>query len=459
LFSKVLIANRGEIALRVIRACNELGIRTVAVFSEADRNALHVRFADEAVCIGPPQALKSYLNIANVISAAEITGVDAIHPGYGFLAENISFAKAVRAHRMTFIGPSPEHLDMFGDKLSAKRAAAAAKVPLLPGSKGGIDDLDTALGLAKETGYPLMLKAAFGGGGKGMRVVEDEATLKKVFEVTCAEALAAFGNGSVFLERFLPTPRHVEVQVAGDAQGTAIHVGERDCSMQRRHQKIIEEAPAPGLSESVRDKIRAAAAKLVAHSGYQTVGTCEFLVDLPAKKNKEPEFFFLEVNPRIQVEHPVSEEVTGIDLVKLQIRLAAGEKMPYKQSDVKLTGHAIEVRVNAEDPWTFVPSPGRITGYNAPGGLGVRIDSAVHEGAMVQPYYDSLVAKLIVHAEDREAAIKRVQWAMNEYVVEGIKTTLPLQKELIADPAFREVRFHTKFIDSWLRDRAAAKAS
>ena len=459
MFSKVLIANRGEIALRVIRACRELGIRTVAVFSEADRNALHVRFADEAVCIGPPQALKSYLNIANVISAAEITGVDAIHPGYGFLAENISFAKAVRAHRMTFIGPSPEHLDMFGDKLSAKRAAAAAKVPLLPGSGSAIDDLDTAVGIAKDAGYPLMLKAAFGGGGKGMRVVEDEATLKKVFEVTSSEALAAFGNGSVFLERFLPTPRHVEVQVAGDSTGTAIHVGERDCSMQRRHQKIIEEAPAPGLPETVRDKIRAAAAKLVAHSGYQTVGTCEFLVDLPAKKGKDPEFFFLEVNPRIQVEHPVSEEVTGIDLVKLQIRLAAGEKMPYKQSDVKLTGHAIEVRVNAEDPWTFVPSPGRITGYNAPGGLGVRIDSAVHEGAMVQPYYDSLVAKLIVHADDREAAIKRMQWAMDEYVVEGIKTTLPLQKELIADPAFREVRFHTKFIDGWLRDRAAAKAS
>jgi acetyl-CoA carboxylase biotin carboxylase subunit len=458
-FSKVLIANRGEIALRIIRACRELGIRTVAVFSEADRAALHVRFADEAVCIGPPQALKSYLNIANVISAAEITGVDAIHPGYGFLAENISFAKAVNAHRMTFIGPSPEHLDMFGDKLSAKRAAAAAGVPMLPGSQGGIDDLDTALGLAREAGYPLMLKAAFGGGGKGMRVVEDEATLRKVFEVTSAEALAAFGNGSVFLERFLPTPRHVEVQVAGDAEGTAIHVGERDCSMQRRHQKIIEEAPAPGLSESVREKIRAAAAKLVAHSGYRTVGTCEFLVDLPAKKGKDPDFYFLEVNPRIQVEHPVSEEVTGIDLVKLQIRLAAGEKMPIKQKDVKLVGHAIEVRVNAEDPWTFIPSPGRITGYHAPGGLGIRIDSAVHEQAMVQPYYDSLVAKLIVYAEDREAAIKRMQWAMDQYVVEGIKTTLPLQKELIADSAFRDVTFHTKFIDGWLRDRAAAKAS
>ncbi len=432
--------------MRVIRACRELGIRTVAVYSECDRHALHVRFADESVCIGPPQARQSYLNIPAVISAADITRADAIHPGYGFLAENSTFAEAVNAHGMTFIGPSPEHLRQFGDKLSAKAAARAAGLPLLPGSHGAVDSLDECVEVARLVGFPLMLKAAAGGGGKGMRVVEDEEQLRKVFAVTSAEALAAFGSGAVFLERFLRTPRHVEVQFAGDRFGAAVHVGERDCSMQRRHQKIIEEAPAPNLAEGLRDRIRSAAARLVASTGYVTVGTCEFLV-------QDDEFFFLEVNPRIQVEHPVTEMVTGIDLVQLQIRLAAGEPMPFSQSEVRLRGHAIEVRVNAEDPWKFTPSPGRVTGYHAPGGPGIRVDSAIHEGAMVQPYYDSLAAKLVAYAPDRETAIRKLLGAMDEYVVEGIRTSLPLQKLLLADPAFSAVTFHTRFIDEWLRSR------
>ena len=449
MFQKILIANRGEIALRVIRACRELGIRTVAVYSEADRNALHVRFADEAVCIGPPAARQSYLHIPNVISAADITGADAVHPGYGFLAETISFANAVRAHKMEFIGPSSELLGTFGDKLSAKAAARDAGVPLLPGSGGAVSDIEEAVLIAGEVGYPVLLKAAFGGGGKGMRICPDEAALRRLYSITSTEAEAAFGDGAVFIERFLPAPRHIEVQVAGDVFGAALHLGERDCSMQRRHQKIIEEAPAARLDPGLRDRIHAAAVNLVRHTGYHTVGTCEFLV-------QGEEFFFLEVNPRIQVEHPVTEQITGVDLVQLQIRLAAGEPMPMRQEDVVFRGHAIEVRVNAEDPSSFLPSPGRITGYNAPGGPGVRIDSAVHEGAVVQPYYDSLAAKLIVTGVDRAAATRKLRQAMREYVVEGIKTTLPLQAALIDDPAFAAVEFHTRFIDEWLAARREA---
>lgn len=449
MFQKILIANRNEIALRVIRAAKERGIRTVAVYSEADRNALHVRFADEAVCIGPPSARDSYLHIPNIIAAAEITSADAVHPGYGFLAENISFARAVRAHGMEFIGPSADHLAMFGDKLSAKAAARAAGVPLLPGSIGAVADVEEAAQVAAEVGYPVLLKAAFGGGGKGMRVVYDEEGLRRVYEITGAEAEAAFGDASVFIERFLNAPRHIEIQVAGDRYGCALHFGERDCSMQRRHQKIIEEAPAPNLDPVLRDRIREAAVSLVRDSGYFTVGTCEFLV-------QGDEFFFLEVNPRIQVEHPVTEAITGVDLVDLQIQLAAGRPMPMTQDDVRFTGHAIEVRVNAENPWTFRPSPGIITGYHAPGGPGVRIDAAVHENAMVQPFYDSLIAKLIVHAPDRTAAIRRILRAMQEYVVEGIDTTLPLQMELIRSDAFRDVQFYTKFIDAWLEKRLSA---
>ena len=447
MFKKILIANRGEIALRVIRAAREMGIPTVAVYSEADRNSLHVRFADEAICIGPPMARDSYLNIPHVISAAEITDADAVHPGYGFLAENISFATAVQGHGLTFIGPEPEHLATFGDKLSAKAAARAAGVPLLPGSKGAVSTVEDAIAVAEEVGYPVLLKAAFGGGGKGMRVVEDAEGLRRVFELTEAEAEASFGNGAVFVERFLPAPRHVEIQVAGDRYGNAIHLGERDCSLQRRHQKIIEEAPAPNLSDKLRSSIRQAAVDLVATQKYCTVGTCEFLV-------QGDEFFFLEVNPRIQVEHPVTEQITGVDLINLQIRLAAGERMPLRQDEVTFSGHSIEVRVNAEDPWNFRPSPGHITGYNCPGGPGVRIDSAVHEGAMVQPFYDSLVAKLIVTAPDRASAIRRAVRAIDEFVVEGISTSLPLQRLLLESDEFRDVTFNTRFIDGWLAARA-----
>ncbi len=452
MFNKILIANRGEIALRIIRAARELSIATVAIYSEADRNALHVRFADEAICIGPPVARDSYLHIPAVISAADITGADAVHPGYGFLAENISFANVLRAHNIAFIGPASEHLAMFGDKLSAKEAARAAGVPLLPGSSGAVADVDEAAVVAAEVGYPVLLKAAFGGGGKGMRVVRSDTELRRLFSLTSAEAEASFGDGSVFIERFLSAPRHIEIQVAGDQHGNAIHLGERDCSLQRRHQKIIEEAPAPNLSLVLRDRIRDAAVALVQSTGYATVGTCEFLV-------QGDEFFFLEVNPRIQVEHPVTEQVTGVDLVQLQIRLAAGEKMPYKQEDIQISGHAIEVRVNAESPWTLRPSPGIITGYHAPGGPGVRIDSAVHENAMVQPFYDSLIAKLIVTAHDRPSAIRRALRAIDEFVVEGIDTSLPLQRELLASEAFATVAFNTRFIDAWLAARAAETAA
>ncbi|MEN0061975.1 MAG: acetyl-CoA carboxylase biotin carboxylase subunit [Myxococcota bacterium] len=439
-FEKVLIANRGEIALRVIRACRELGIRTVAIYSQADAAALHVRFADEAVCIGPAQALQSYLHQPAVLSAMEITGADAVHPGYGFLAENAEFAAAVRAMGRSFVGPSVEHLRMFGDKLSAKEAARRAGVPMLEGSGGALQSVDEALAAAEVAGYPVILKAAAGGGGKGMRVVESPDTLADAFALAQAESMAAFGSGEVFLERFLRRPRHVEVQVAGDGRGKAIHLGTRDCTMQRRHQKLIEEAPAPGLSPELRAAITASAAALMENVGYQTVATVEYLVE-------DDGFFFLEVNPRIQVEHPVTEEVTGVNLVALQLQLAAGRGLPYVQDDIKVEGHAIEVRVNAENPDNFLPSPGLVTGYHEPGGLGIRVDSAIHEQAMVQPYYDSLAAKLIARAEDRERAVKRIIWAMDEFVVEGILTTLPLQRALLLSDEFTNVTHWTRFID------------
>ncbi|MCA9491497.1 MAG: ATP-grasp domain-containing protein, partial [Myxococcales bacterium] len=399
--------------------------------------------ADEAVCIGPAQATQSYLNQPAVLSAVDITGADAVHPGYGFLAENANFAQAVRAMGRSFIGPSVEHLHQFGDKLSAKEAARSAGLPLLEGSGGAVETVPDAIAAAEVAGYPVILKAAGGGGGKGMRVVEDRATLERVFEVAQAESAAAFGSKDVFIERFLRRPRHVEVQVAGDGRGGGIHLGTRDCSMQRRHQKIIEEAPAPNLSPALRDRIQEAAATLVRTVKYQTVATAEFLVD-------GDDFFFLEVNPRIQVEHPVTEEITGIDLIQLQIRLAAGEVMPYTQDQIKQEGHAIEIRVNAEDPFTFLPSPGLVTGYHEPGGPGIRIDSAIHEQAMVQPFYDSLAAKLIVRGRDREHARTRMLWAIDEMVVDGIRTTLPLQKLLLETPEFVDVTFWTRFVDEWV---------
>jgi acetyl-CoA carboxylase biotin carboxylase subunit len=443
---KLLVANRGEIALRVLRACKELGIRTVAVYSEADRSGLHVQFADEAVCIGPAAARQSYLHQPAVLAAAEITDADAIHPGYGFLAENAEFAAAVRASGRRFVGPETEHLRVFGDKLLAKKAAEEAGLPMLGGSDAEVADVDSAVARAGATGFPVMLKAAGGGGGKGMRVVEDEVTLRRVFDVCRAEAGAAFGTDRVFVERFLRTPRHVEVQVAGDGQGNALYLGTRDCSLQRRHQKIVEEGPAPNLPPELHLEIQRAAARLVATVRYRTVATVEFLVE-------DDRFFFLEVNPRIQVEHPVTEQITGVDLVAEQIRLAAGEGLSLRQDDVEVRGHAIEIRVNAEDPWTFVPSPGRITGWHAPGGLGVRVDTVAHEGAVVPPYYDSLVAKLVVYGHDRDHAMRKVRWAMDEFVVEGIRTTLPLQRELVASPVFREVGYHTRWVDQFVADR------
>lgn len=449
MFEKVLIANRNEIALRIIRACRELDIPTVAVYSTADANALHVRFADEAICIGPPSALQSYLHQPAVLAAAEISGADAIHPGYGFLAENAQFASAVRQMGKTFIGPSVEHLRMFGDKLSAKEAADRAGLPMLKGSGGAVDTIEDAIAAAETAGYPVILKAAFGGGGKGMRVVEDQATLERVFKLTQTESLAAFGNGAVFIERYLRAPRHVEVQVAGDGLGRGMHFGTRDCSMQRRHQKIIEEAPAPGLSDDLRARITKAGADLMANVDYQTVGTVEFLVE-------GEEFFFLEVNPRIQVEHPVTEEVTGVDLIKLQMELAAGKGFPIDQDDVQIEGHAIEIRVNAEHPESFLPSPGLVTGYHEPGGPGVRIDSAIHEQAMVQPFYDSLTAKLIVKGVDREHARRRLLSAMDEFIVEGIHTTMPLQRELLESDAFRNIEFWTRYVDKYVEDKRAA---
>ncbi|MFK7927113.1 MAG: acetyl/propionyl/methylcrotonyl-CoA carboxylase subunit alpha [Myxococcota bacterium] len=450
MFKKILIANRGEIALRIIRTCREMGIATVAVYSKADENALHVRFADEAVCIGPADATSSYLHQPSVLTAAEITGADAVHPGYGFLAENAIFASAVRQMGIAFIGPSVEHLQMFGDKLSAKAAAREAGLPLLAGSEGAAASVDEAIAAARAAGFPVMMKAAAGGGGKGMRIVESEDEIERIFHLAQAEAKAAFGSGEVFIERFLRRPRHVEVQVAGDGRGKGVHVGTRDCSMQRRHQKIIEEAPAPNLPDGLADEISEAAARLVRSVNYQTVATVEFLVE-------GKEYYFLEVNPRIQVEHPVTEAVTGIDLIQEQIRLASGEPMFIRQDRVRPRGHAIEVRVNAEDPWTFLPSPGRITGYHEPGGPGVRVDSAVHEHAVVQPYYDSLTGKLIVHGNNRDHAIRRLLGALDEYIVEGIKTTLPLQRELLRTREFREATMYVRFVDDYLEARAAGE--
>ncbi len=450
MFKKVLIANRGEIALRIVRACKVLGIRTVAIYSQADANALHVAFADESVCIGPAPALKSYLNQPAVLAAVEITGADAVHPGYGFLAENAQFASAVRAMGVEFIGPSVEHLRMFGDKLSAKAAARGAGLPLLEGSPGAATSMEDAMESAKRTGFPVILKAAAGGGGKGMRVVESEEELPRGFNLAQEEARVSFGNGDVFVERYLPSPRHIEVQIAADGKGGAIHLGTRDCSLQRRHQKLVEEAPAPNMSDATRKRICDAAVALASDVQYQTLATVEFLLE-------GDDFFFLEVNPRIQVEHPVTEEVTGVDLVEEQLRLAAGEGLSLTQDEVQISGHAIEVRVNAEDPWRQLPSPGPVTGYHEPGGPGVRVDSAIHEHAFVQPYYDSLTAKLIVKGRDRNHCIERLLCALDEFVVEGIQTSIPLQRELVDGAVFRESRMYTRYVDSFLAERSGKK--
>ncbi len=440
---KILIANRGEIANRIIWTCKEMGIQTVAVFSEADRDALHVRFADEAVCIGAPPSAQSYLNIPAIISAAEITNVDAIHPGYGFLAESATFARICEDCNIKFIGPKADVIAMMGDKVEARRTMQAAGVPILPGSPDPIESSEEAIRLAKEIGFPVIIKAAAGGGGRGMRIVREESELKTNLETAQAEALAAFKNGSVYIERYIERPRHIEIQVLADEHGNVIHLGERECSIQRRHQKLLEEAPSPVITPAQREAMGAVAVKACQEIGYWSAGTFEFLLD------EDESFYFMEMNTRIQVEHPVTEMVTLADIVRNQIRIASGEDLQYEQSDVQLVGHSIECRINAEDPVKFTPSPGKITAFNIPGGPGVRVDTAVYPGYVVPPYYDSMIAKLIVHARTRELAIARMQRALDMMVIEGIKTTIPLHKKIMADERFRSGDFSTKFMEEF----------
>jgi acetyl-CoA carboxylase biotin carboxylase subunit len=447
LFDKILIANRGEIALRVLRACRDLGIRTIAVHSTADTDAKHVRLADEAICIGPPAASESYLNIAAIIAAAEISHADAIHPGYGFLSENARFAEIVESHEIAWIGPKPEHIRTMGDKVEAKRTAGRLGLPLVPGSDGAIGDLAEAKKIADEIGYPVLIKAASGGGGRGMKVVQREDELETLMAQAGSEAKAAFGDATVYMEKYLADPRHIEFQVFGDGLGNAVHLGERDCSIQRRHQKLIEEAPSPVLPPAERERMGTIVAKAMAEMGYRGAGTIEFLWE-------HGEFYFIEMNTRLQVEHPVTEYITGLDLVAEQIRIAAGERLSVGQDDIRFNGHAIECRVNAEDPWTFAPSPGKILEFHQPGGPSVRVDSGLYDGYSVPPYYDSLVAKLIVWGEDRPAALRRLARALDEMVIDGIKTTLPLYVALLEDPDFREGDYTIKWLESWLEKRA-----
>ena len=429
-FRKVLIANRGEIALRVHRACKEMGIQTVAVHSTADSTAMHVRLADESVCIGPPAARDSYLNMAAIISAAAITGAEAIHPGYGFLSENASFAEMVEAHGLAFIGPTAEHIRMMGDKIAAKDAMRRLGVPLVPGSLGALESLDEARAVAEEIKYPVLIKAAAGGGGRGMKVARSADELEEAWRVARTESKAAFGDDSVYMEKYLDRPRHIELQVLADTHGNVVHFGERDCSLQRRHQKLVEEAGSPVLTAAERDELGANVTRGLRQLGYRNAGTLEFLW-------QDGQFAFIEMNTRLQVEHPVTEMVCGVDLVKEQIRIAAGQPLGYGQDAVRFSGHAIECRITAEDPETFAPSPGRVDMYHAPGGLGVRVDSALYSGYVVPPHYDSLVAKLVVHGQTRAEAIARLQRALKEMVVSGIRTTIPLHQRIVADPEFQ----------------------
>ncbi|AJE02911.1 acetyl-CoA carboxylase biotin carboxylase subunit [Geobacter pickeringii] len=441
MFHKVLIANRGEIALRVIRACKELGIKTVAVYSTADKDSLHVKLADESVCIGPAPSLQSYLNINAIIAAAELTDAEAIHPGYGFLSENAAFAEICENCGITFIGPSSHSMRIMGDKISARQAVIKEGVPILPGTKEGVNDVNEAIKIAKKIGFPVIIKATAGGGGRGMKIVHSPATLPNAFATARAEAQAGFGNPEVYIEKYCEQPRHVEIQVMADKHGNVIHLGERDCSIQRRHQKIIEEAPCPVMTPELRKAMGDAAVKAAKSVGYDSVGTVEFLLD----KNRD--FYFMEMNTRVQVEHPVTEMITGIDIVREQILAAAGHKLRFKQGDVKIHGHSIECRVNAEDPVKFTPSPGKITGYHTPGGLGVRVDSFVYDQYTVVPHYDSLVSKLIVHADTREDAIRRMARALDEYIIEGIKTTIPFHKRIMANKDFMEGNIDTGFLE------------
>jgi acetyl-CoA carboxylase biotin carboxylase subunit len=453
MFKKILIANRGEIACRVIWACKELGIKTVAVYSEADEESLHVRFADEAIRIGPPSPRKSYLSIPAIISAAEITNVDAIHPGYGFLAESAYFAEVCEACNIRFIGPRPNAIRMMGDKAAARRAMIDAGVPVVPGTEGVVTSAEDAQQAGDEIGYPLMIKAAAGGGGRGMRVVPTSRDLASAYETAQTEALAAFGDGSLYMERFIGEARHIEIQVAADSHGNVIHLGERECSVQRRHQKLIEESPSPALTPEEREAMGRAAIDACRHIGYESLGTIEFLYDRTRR-----EFYFMEMNTRVQVEHPVTEMVTNTDLVRAQILIAAGEELGMRQEDITFMGHSIEVRVNAEDPRTFAPSPGRITTFHMPGGPGVRVDTHAYSGYVVPPHYDSLVAKIIVHARDRERAIARMQRALEATIVEGIKTTIPVHKQILADPLFQAGDLTTRFMEGFFERQKAEAA-
>ena len=444
MFSKILIANRGEIALRIIRACRELGVRTVAVYSEADAKSLHVRLADESICIGPPQAAQSYLNASRLISSAEIAGADAIHPGYGFLAENSSFAEVCERCDIAFIGPTADQIRLMGDKVKARESAVAAGVPVVPGSQAPLCSAEEAAELGWRVGYPLMLKASAGGGGKGMRLVPSPTEIGRAFAAASTEAMAAFGNPALYLERYVSPARHIEIQLLGDQIGSVVHLGERDCSIQRRHQKLLEESPSPAITPALRARMGEAAVQLARSVKYRGAGTVEFLVDV------EGNFYFMEMNTRIQVEHPVTEMVTGIDLVKAQIRIAAGEPLSLSQEDISLRGHSIECRVNAEDPDTFVPSPGKILNLRLPGGPGVRVDTHLYAGCTIPPFYDSLIAKLIVLDNTREEAIARMVRALDELDIEGVKTTIPLHKRILVSPEFRAGRISTRFLESVL---------
>ena len=441
MFKKILIANRGEIALRIISACRELGIKTVAIYSEADRDALHVRYADEDVCVGPFPSAASYLNISSIISAAEITEADAIHPGYGFLSENAYFAEILHDCNIAFIGPSPEAIRKMGDKSVARKTVAAAGVPTVPGSPGPLESVDEALPWARKAGYPVILKASAGGGGRGMRVARDERELASAFDTARAEAEKAFGNAEVYMEKYLESPRHIEFQVFGDSHGNLRHLGERECSIQRRHQKLIEEAPSPALDEGLRKRMGAAAVAAARAVNYTNAGTIEFLLDPDGR------FYFMEMNTRLQVEHPITEEVTALDLVKEQIAVAAGAPLSFADREMTPRGHAIEFRINAEDPVTFAPSPGRIASFHAPGGLGVRVDTAAYQGYVIPPHYDSLIAKLIVWGRNRMEAIQRGRRALDFFVIEGIKTTIPLHRRILDDPDFIDGKLSTHFME------------
>jgi len=445
---KLLIANRGEIALRIHRAAHEMGIKTVAVHSTADADAMHVRLADEAICIGPPAAKDSYLNIPAIISAAEISGADAIHPGYGFLSENARFAEIIEEHKLIFVGPKPEHIRTMGDKVMAKKTAGALGLPLVPGSDGAIDDVEEAKRLARDVGYPVIIKAASGGGGRGMKVVWSEEELETQMQQAGTEAKAAFGDATVYLEKDLGNPRHIEFQVFGDGNGNAIHLGERDCSLQRRHQKVLEEAPSPVISSEERARMGGIVAKAMADMGYRGAGTIEFLWE-------NGEFYFIEMNTRIQVEHPVTEMITGFDLVREQIRVAEGKPLSVRQEDLEFRGHAIECRINAEDPRTFAPSPGQIKAYHPAGGMHVRVDSGLYAGYKIPPYYDSMIAKLIVYGRTRESCMMRMRRALEEMVIDGVKTNIPLHQDLLAQGDVIDGNYSIKWLEDWLASEAA----